>query len=173
MSDEEGTWPTWNQFKTWIAEKIESALFSISPIFNYIEALTGKTIITGKSLKDEERMAKADQFEDMVVSGTFVGSVKNISVGKKTIIKSKGLPTKGKIRYVPPKNWTTSQPLPRSGAGFTDRFGNVWTKGPSRTAGQAFEWDVQLSKSGKSQLGHFSRDGSHLNISLDGKITHK
>ncbi|WP_349826528.1 polymorphic toxin type 17 domain-containing protein [Brenneria populi] len=46
-------------------------------------------------------------------------------------------------------------------------------KGPSRTQGQAFEWDVQLSERGKAQLGWANRDGKHLNVSLDGKITHK
>jgi hypothetical protein len=88
-------------------------------------------------------------------------------------IKSAGLPTQGRIRYVPPANWTSSQPLPRINGGYIDRFGNVWVKGPSRTAGQAFEWDVQLSRTGRSQLGWASRDGSHLNVSLDGRITHK
>lgn len=87
-------------------------------------------------------------------------------------MKDAQLPTEGKIRYVPPEKWTTSQPLPRSDGGYVDKFGNVWTKGPSRTEGQAFEWDVQLSKTGKNQLGWASRDGSHLNVSLDGEITH-
>ena len=54
-----------------------------------------------------------------------------------------------------------------------DRFDNVWTKGPSRTVGETFEWDVQLSKQGKEQLGWLSRDSSHLIVSLEGKITHK
>ncbi|WP_420493130.1 polymorphic toxin type 17 domain-containing protein [Serratia marcescens] len=57
--------------------------------------------------------------------------------------------------------------------GYMDRFDNEWTKGPSRTKGQPFEWDVQLSDKGKAQLGWASRDGKHLNVSLDGKITHK
>jgi hypothetical protein len=36
-----------------------------------------------------------------------------------------------------------------------------WNRtGPSRTAGQPFEWDVQLP------------DGRHLNVSLHGEITH-
>jgi hypothetical protein len=38
---------------------------------------------------------------------------------------------------------------------------------------QQVEWDVQLSKTGNTQLGWASRDGSHLNVSLDGEITHK
>ena len=84
------------------------------------------------------------------------------------------LPNEGKIRYVPPEGYSASQPLPRGpNKGYIDRFGNEWVKGPSRTAGQAFEWDVQLSRTGKAQLGWATRDGSHLNISLDGKITHK
>jgi len=89
-------------------------------------------------------------------------------------IKYVELPTSGKIRYVPPEDYSASQPLPRGpNNGYFDKFGNEWVKGPSRTAGQAFEWDVQLSRTGKAQLGWATRDGSHLNISLDGKITHK
>jgi len=99
-------------------------------------------------------------------------------VSRKAAIKHEGLPTRGRIRYVPPKNWNQSQRLPTRAIGggrrgFVDKFDNVWTRGPSRTAGQSFEWDVQLSKSGRQQLGWASRDGSHLNISLDGRITHK
>jgi hypothetical protein len=93
--------------------------------------------------------------------------------GTKTILKQAQLQTKGKIRFVPPDKWTPSQQLPKKHGGYVDKFGNVWTKGPSRTKGQPFERDVQLSKTGKNQLGHLSRDGSHLNVSLDGKITHK
>ena len=89
-------------------------------------------------------------------------------------IKYVELPTQGKIRYVPPEGYSPSQPLPRGpNNGYIDKFKNEWVKGPSRTAGQDFEWDVQLSKTGKAQLGWATRDGSHLNISLDGKITHK
>ena len=57
--------------------------------------------------------------------------------------------------------------------GYIDKFKNKWVKGPSRTAGQEFEWDVQLSELGSKQLGWASRDGKHINASLDGKITHK
>ena len=34
-------------------------------------------------------------------------------LSKKGIIKDKQLPTKGKIRYVPPENWNANQPLPK------------------------------------------------------------
>jgi len=84
------------------------------------------------------------------------------------------LPRQGRIRYIPPKNYSPSAPLPKGpNNGYLDKFGNEWTKGPSRTKGQEFEWDVQLSKTGREQLGWASRDGKHLNISIDGKITHK
>ncbi|MFV2126138.1 polymorphic toxin type 17 domain-containing protein [Micromonospora sp. LOL_013] len=56
--------------------------------------------------------------------------------------------------------------------GYIDRFGNEWVRGPSRTPGQEFEWDVQLSRTGKAQLRRLSPDGKHLNVSLDGRITH-
>ncbi|HHA2841516.1 TPA: hemagglutinin repeat-containing protein [Stenotrophomonas maltophilia] len=104
-----------------------------------------------------------------------VGSVGSAQVwSSKARIKYVELPTQGRIRYVPPSGYSASNPLPRGpNNGYLDRFGNEWTKGPSRTQGQAFEWDVQLSRTGKAQLGWATRDGSHLNISLDGRITHK
>ena len=86
--------------------------------------------------------------------------------------KDAQLPTKGKIRYVPPKNCGNTLPRTSTG-GFIDKFGNIWQKGSSRTMGEFFEWDVQLSKRGKQMLGWLSRDGSHLNVSLMGIITHK
>ena len=83
------------------------------------------------------------------------------------------LPQRGRIRYVPPRNWKPNQPLPRGpNGGYIDRFGNEWVKGPSRTPGDPFEWDVILSQRGKAQLGYLSRDGVHVNVSLKGEITH-
>ena len=63
--------------------------------------------------------------------------------------------------------------MPKQQGGYLDKYENIWTKGPSRTNGQPFEWDVQLSNTGKAQLGWATRDNSHLNVSLDGKFTHK
>jgi RHS repeat-associated protein len=83
------------------------------------------------------------------------------------------LPTRGKIRYVPPKNYTPGQPLPRGPqGGLLDRFGNEWVRGPSRTAGQAFEWDVQLGRNATPGMRSLSSSGSHVNVSLDGRVTH-
>ena len=96
-----------------------------------------------------------------------------IPLSKKAILKKNQLPIKGKIRFVPDKKWTPSQPLKKQNGGYIDRFGNVWTKGPSRTAGEAFEWDVQLSKKGIEQVGWLSRDNAHINVSLEGEITHR
>ncbi len=96
----------------------------------------------------------------------------------KGLIKKEGLPTKGKLRYVPPKkfhiaNGLPEKRLPDGGTGFIDRFGNVWVQGESRTKGHAHEWDVQLSKQGIQQVGWMTRDNTHLNVSLDGRVTHK
>ncbi|WP_329265268.1 polymorphic toxin type 17 domain-containing protein [Streptomyces sp. NBC_01478] len=94
--------------------------------------------------------------------------------GVKGLLKDAQLPHSGRIRFVPPKDLSVNSGLPRgTRKGYIDRFGNEWIKGPSRTAGQPFEWDVQLSKPGRAELGRLSRDGSHLNVSLDGEITHK
>ncbi len=101
-----------------------------------------------------------------------VGSAHSWSITAR--IQYAKLPRQGRIRYIPPKNYSPSAPLPKGpNNGYLDKFGNEWTKGPSRTKGQEFEWDVQLSKTGREQLGWASRDGKHLNISIDGKITHK
>ena len=58
--------------------------------------------------------------------------------------------------------------------GYVDKFGNVWVKGPSRTNGEEFEWDVQLTKT-RGELfkrSGLSSDGKHLNVSLQGRITY-
>ncbi len=108
----------------------------------------------------------------MAVAPKFKGAPRVWS--NKARLKDAGLPSLGKIRFVPPKGYNASNPLRRGpSSGFMDRFGNEWVKGPSRTKGQSFEWDVQLSRTGKSKMGWASRDGSHLNVSLDGRITHK
>src|SRR5690606_18727985 len=82
--------------------------------------------------------------------------------------KAAELPIRGRIRYVPPKNYNPGSPLPRGpNDGYIDRVGNEWVKGPSRTPGQAFEWDVRLSHTGRQQLGWLSREGKHVNVTLD------
>ena len=88
-------------------------------------------------------------------------------------LKAAELPTSGRIRFVPPKNYSPSSPLTRGPQnGYIDRFGNEWVRGPSRTAGEAFEWDVQLSNRGREMLGWLSREGNHVNVSLGGRVTH-
>jgi RHS repeat-associated protein len=88
-------------------------------------------------------------------------------------LKHAQLPTSGKVRYVPPEGYSPGQPLPRGPQnGYIDRFGNEWTRGPSRTPGQPFEWDVQLGKNATNGVKWASPDGKHLNVSLDGEVTH-
>jgi RHS repeat-associated protein len=85
-----------------------------------------------------------------------------------------GLPGQGRIRYVPPRGYNPAVPLPRGPqGGYIDRFGNEWVVGPSHTPGHPFEWDVQLSHSGRAQIGWLSRDGNHVNISPLGEVTHR
>ena len=84
-----------------------------------------------------------------------------------------GLPDAGRIRYVPPRGYNPASHLPRGAqGGYIDRFGNEWVVGPSRTTGQPFEWDVQLSRTGQQQLDWLTRDGSHVNVSPLGEVTH-
>ena len=96
--------------------------------------------------------------------------------GGKTIrgtIKAVGLPVMGKIRFIPPKNWNPSmgvKALKRNG-GYVDKFGNLWKKPKGALQGD-FHWDVQLSPTGRKQLGHLSNSGNHLNVTQQGKIAH-
>ncbi|MEU8984630.1 polymorphic toxin type 17 domain-containing protein [Streptomyces sp. NPDC048309] len=98
-----------------------------------------------------------------------------VKTGLKTLIKRAKLPTRGGVRYVPPRN--VSAALPRTSAGgYIDKFGNAWERGPSRTPGEPFEWDVQLSKHGRTQYSWLKpvsgKPLRHLNVSLKGIITH-
>lgn len=90
----------------------------------------------------------------------------------KGLLKAAELPTKGKIRFVPPKSLKRGGQLRRGpNNGYIDRFDNEWIKGPGR-GGDAFEWDVQLSRRGRNSVGWLSKRGSHINVSRDGKVTH-
>ena len=52
-------------------------------------------------------------------------------------------------------------PLPRGpNNGYIDRRGHEWVKGRSITAGEPFEWDVQIPPN------------LHKNVSLGGDVTH-
>ncbi|WP_407560854.1 polymorphic toxin type 17 domain-containing protein [Streptomyces sp. 184] len=85
-----------------------------------------------------------------------------------------GLPSQGRIRYVPPRDYNPANPLPRGrNDGYVDRFGNEWTVGPSRTEGHPFEWDVQLSRQGRAKIGWLSRDNRHVNVDPFGEVTHR
>ena len=80
-----------------------------------------------------------------------------------------GLPSKeGYLRFVPPKNWSPERALPRGPAGgYLDRHGNEWM--PDLVKG---EWDVQLGRTGRGQLGYLSKNGRYLNVTPDDRISH-
>jgi hypothetical protein len=77
--------------------------------------------------------------------------------------------------YHPPKQ-TRPNELPvewrRGRKYFRDHWGNLWGTGPSRTRGDAFEWDVQLSPNAPAWMRGLSRDGRHIDVSLSGRISH-
>jgi filamentous hemagglutinin len=92
----------------------------------------------------------------------------------KARMKAAQLPNEGKVRFVPDSDYHPTEPFLRGpNKGYLDKFGNEWVKGPSRTQGQPLEWNVQLSTSGQKMLGWASRDGEHINVSIDGRITHR
>lgn len=86
-------------------------------------------------------------------------------------IKAAGLPTTGRIRYVPPKGYSPGNPLPNGS--IRDRFGNLWKKGrPLSRSCDPFEWDVQLGKNATEGMRKLSKDGFHVNVSPLGQVTH-
>ena len=89
-------------------------------------------------------------------------------ISKKGVFKQFGLPTSGRIRFVPDKAWHATEPLPRGPQyGFSDKFGNEWVWNA-----QAGHWDVQLSSTGKAQLGWLSSSGEHVNVTPAGEVPH-
>ena len=99
---------------------------------------------------------------------------KDVIKSSKGLLKEAELPVRGKIRFIPKRSDIAKGSLLKKNGGYVDRFGNVWKKGPSRTAGEAFEWDVQLSRRGKALIGHLSNDAkkAHVNVSKKGIVTH-
>jgi RHS repeat-associated protein len=75
-----------------IANKAESALSYISPLYNIIEGISGKTIVTGQALTYDERNNKFDEANDMIVNAALMGSVKG---GGKLISTSNALEIEG------------------------------------------------------------------------------
>lgn len=95
--------------------------------------------------------------------------------GPKGLARNAGLPTSGGMRYVPPrvKDLPGGQ-LPRTkDGGYIDREGRIWRKGPSRTAGEPYEWDVTLNGTTRWVMPNGDvRTINHFNVSLQGQITH-
>lgn len=163
--------------------KASALLKTVSQTTNIIKFKPINTVKEGKALKPTEVTISIEKIhlnqENKIELKelTFnphgsLGSAKPWTIAQR--LKYAKLPTTGKIRFVPPDGYTPNVPLLKGkNHGYIDKFENEWVKGPSRTAGQEFEWDVQLSELGSKQLGWASRDGKHINVSLDGKITHK
>ncbi|MBB5873555.1 hypothetical protein F4553_006989 [Allocatelliglobosispora scoriae] len=83
------------------------------------------------------------------------------------------LPTDGPIPFVPPKRWQPENPqseMVGGQKGYRDDYGNLWVKGPGR-GGDAWEWDVQPGHSSGTLQDVFG-DGTHVNVSRDGQLTH-
>jgi RHS repeat-associated protein len=136
---------------------------AVEPIFltpNPIEALVG---VTDNLSRGEIIMAGIAGFALLPGGKTVRGVVKAI-----------GLPVSGKIRFIPRIGWTPTQPLTKGPkGGYLDRFGNEWIKKKVSGKGPGeIHWDVQLSPTGKFQLGHLSNSGNHLNVTVTGQIAH-
>jgi len=65
-------------------------------------------------------------------------------------------------RYTDPTDRDTTK-VNDDGKGYSKLIRSSWS---------SFRVGLHLSRTGKEQLGKFSKDGKHINVSLDGKITH-
>ena len=93
--------------------------------------------------------------------------------GMTSVIKKAGLPSEGKIRFIPRPSDVQSGKILKQGGGYVDKFGNVWKKPTGNSPQGPLHWDVQLSQTGKTQLGHMSSSGgAHLNVTNYEEIHH-
>jgi len=92
--------------------------------------------------------------------------------GITSVIKRAGLPSSGKIRFIPRPSDVQKGKIYAKEGGYVDKFGNVWKRPKGATQRENIHWDVQLSYVGKKQLGHLSPSGSHLNVTVQGNIHH-
>jgi hypothetical protein len=93
--------------------------------------------------------------------------------GMTSVIKKAGFPSEVKILFIPRPSDVQSGKILKQGGGYVDKFGNVWKKSKGDIIKGPLHWDVQLSQTGKTQLGHMSSSGgAHLNVTNHGKIHH-
>ncbi|WP_160160820.1 polymorphic toxin type 17 domain-containing protein [Actinomadura sp. K4S16] len=110
--------------------------------------------------------------------------------GLKGLLKDQELPTRGKVRYVPPEgtsyNMAKAKGLPKGTlngrTGFRDAHENVWVRGPARSQkslseGATYEWDVQLTKENQRRYRWLcererKKNITHLNVTPGGEISH-
>ncbi|MFC4075624.1 polymorphic toxin type 17 domain-containing protein, partial [Salinithrix halophila] len=128
--------------------------------------------VNGKTVKEG-----FEAFSKRWSGGGVRGSV-GAKVSIRGLTKEAGLPTSGPFRFIPEKGATQLTKVKMKGgkAGYKDRFGNTWVKGPyhgDRSKGFNYEWDVQLSKTGQNHWwNQYSRGKGYINVRPDGFLSH-
>ena len=130
--------------------------------------VAGKTLKMAKAAGVSKKAAQATEASKKVVQGSKVAGQ-----GVTSAIKKAGLPSEGKIRFIPRSSDVQSGKILKQGGGYVDKFGNVWKKSKGDIIKGPLHWDVQLSQTGKTQLGHMSSSGgAHLNVTNYEEIHH-
>ena len=80
---------------------------------------------------------------------------KDVVKSSRGLLKSAGLPTSGKIRFIPRKVDVKNGSLLRKDGGFVDNFGNVWKRPKGNNMQGEKHWDVNLSPKGEKINGAF------------------
>jgi len=144
-------------------ERVFSGAEAVIGVFGIRSAIKGSNPIftSGKS-------ATGGYFQGRQSLGAAAAETRS---GVKGLLKDAGLPHTGRVRFVPEANALNTGIRTAPQGGFIDKFGNIWQRPRGNIVGD-LHWDVQLSPTGKSQLGWASKSGNHLNVSRDGRIVH-
>ncbi|WP_218669692.1 DNRLRE domain-containing protein [Ferroacidibacillus organovorans] len=134
----------------------------------------GGASLSGMLINDSASVStELDQLINNMDGNGFVNEgTGEASTGLRGIVKAKGLPTDGRFHFVADGNKVEFN---RSKGGYVDRYGNVWVKGPYHgdpKLGFTYEWDVQLSASGKNAWGKFANGKGYINVRPDGGLSH-
>lgn len=83
------------------------------------------------------------------------------------------LPTRGQVRFIPQASDIQRVEIFKQQQSYTDKSGNIWQKRYACAPSEYVEWDVQLSRSGRSQLEHLAKSSKYLRVSMQGEIIDK
>ena len=126
--------------------------------------LPGEELFGGGTLKAAGMLALKKVAAKIIIKKSFAAFgaavvkkelTKDVVKSARGLLKSAGLPTSGKIRFIPRKVDVKNGSLLRKDGGFVDNFGNVWKRPKGNNMQGEKHWDVNLSPKGEKINGAF------------------